>query len=103
MEEADPDPRFEKKNGRVNWNLGRLSESDSQSNGQNRKNFLMNVYLFRGKILEKENNPVARIDILPAKTPVSDEKGLRHIRFSNGTRLIPENQEIEYFKRDFQI
>ena len=48
----------------------------------------------------KENNPVARIDILPANSPVSDEKGLKHIRFSNGTQLL-QDQEIEYFKKRF--
>ena len=50
---------------------------------------------------EGKNNPVARIDILPANSPVSDEKGLKHIRFSNGTQLLPEDQEIEYFKKRF--
>ena len=59
------------------------------------------IFISWEDIGEGKNNPVARIDILPANSPVSDEKGLKHIRFSNGTQLLPEDQEIEYFKKRF--
>ncbi len=48
-----------------------------------------------------KQNPICRIDIEPAPQPVSDEKGLKHIRFANGTQLLPKDQEDEYFKNRF--
>ena len=48
-----------------------------------------------------KENPVARVDIEPAPQPVSDRSGKRHIRFANGTQLLPKEQEDEYFKLRF--
>ena len=48
-----------------------------------------------------KENPVARIDIEPAPQPASDRSGNRHIRFANGTQLLPSDQENEYFKNRF--
>ena len=48
-----------------------------------------------------KENPVARVDIEPAPQPASDRSGNRHIRFANGTQLLPSDQENEYFKIDF--
>lgn len=48
-----------------------------------------------------KENPVARVDIEPAPQPASDRSGKRHIRFANGTQLLPKEQEDEYFKLRF--
>lgn len=48
-----------------------------------------------------KENPVARIDIEPAPQPASDRAGLKHIRLANGTQLLPEAQENEYFQIRF--
>ena len=48
-----------------------------------------------------KENPVARIDIEPAPQPASDRAGLKHIRLANGTQLLPEEQENEYFQIRF--
>ena len=48
-----------------------------------------------------KENPVARIDIEPAPQPASDRSGNRHIRFANGTQLLPKEQEEEYFRNRF--
>jgi hypothetical protein len=48
-----------------------------------------------------KENPVARVDIEPAPQPASDRSGNRHIRFANGTQLLPSDQENEYFKNRF--
>ena len=48
-----------------------------------------------------KDNPVARVDIEPAPQPASDRSGNRHIRFANGTQLLPSDQENEYFKNRF--
>ena len=48
-----------------------------------------------------KDNPVARIDIEPAPQPASDRAGLKHIRLANGTQILPEIQENEYFKLRF--
>ena len=48
-----------------------------------------------------KENPVARIDIEPAPQPASDRSGNRHIRFANGTQLLPKDQEDEYFRDRF--
>tara|TARA_Y100001958_G_C21242001_1_gene570094 strand:+ start:900 stop:2153 length:1254 start_codon:yes stop_codon:yes gene_type:complete len=103
MEEADPDPRFEKRMGELTgtWEDYQKVIRKEVMDKIGRTFFNECIFISWEDIGEGKNNPVARIDILPAKTPVSDEKGLRHIRFSNGTQLLPANQEIEYFKNRF--
>lgn len=103
MEEADPDPKFENRMGKLTgtWEDYQKVIRKEIMDKIGRTFFNECVFISWEDIGEEKNNPVARIDILPAKVPVSDEKGLRHIRFSNGTQLLPENQEIEYFKKRF--
>jgi len=103
MNEADQDPDFEKR-------MGKLTPTWEDYQKVLRKEFMDRIgrtffneciFISWEDIGEGKANPVARIDILPAKTPVSDEKGLKHIRFSNGTQILPVDQEIEYFKKRF--
>ena len=103
MEEADPDPKFEKRMGKLTgtWEDYQKVIRKEIMDKIGRTFFNECIFISWEDIGEGKNNPVARIDILPANSPVSDEKGLKHIRFSNGTQLLPEDQEIEYFKKRF--
>ena len=103
MEEADQDPKWIKKMGQLTgtWEDYQKVLRKEIMDRIGRTYFNSCIVINYEDIGFGKDNPVARIDIEPAPQPASDRKGLRHIRFANGTQLLPKDQEDEYFRNRF--
>ena len=103
MEYADEDLSWSKKMGKLTgtWEDYQKVIRKELMDKVGRTFFNTCIMINFEDIGEGKNNPVCRIDIEPAPQPVSDEKGLKHIRFANGTQLLPRLQEDEYFRNRF--